>query len=561
MDRIRQLLNHINAQLSVLTVSQRLAIGLCAALVVVSFLWLLQWSTSPQMVPVVTHDFSFDELDAAEQALRTNGVRFEVRGARLYVSPGERHNAQRLVHSAGALPEGSLFDMEAVVTDSNPFQSPEARSYAQNYAKGNELAKIIATSPFVTSAAVIINPVTKRRLGGRTDVPTASVTVTLSLGREMTHEMVEGFAKLVAGAVGGLKPHNVSIIDARTLRSHTLPHPEDAASFDVFAMVKRREEHYRKKILNKLVDIPGLQVAVAVELDTSKRVTQNIKHDTPALKLEKTDTTDQSSATQSAEPGVQANMGQALTGGGQGGSNSSEKSTTENFEPRLTQTETIEQMPFATSKVTATVGIPRSFIIGVFRALHPDVADDPKDDDPAFIAVRDAQVGRVKTSVELIVMAKDPGDVDVDIYPDMEWTAEGSVWSRAPGGAILAQQGATALDTFGAVRTYAPQAGLAVLALVSLFMVMRVVRKTSEVAIGSHRHLAESLSHPEEESVLSIGSAPVGQAEVSEGTLAGKEIDPDSLRLRELEREVSRLVASDPEGTADLIRGWVKGNE
>ena len=181
--------------------SQRLAIGLCAALVVVSFLWLLQWSTSPQMVPVATHDFSFDELDAAEQALRTNGIRFEVRGTRLYVSPGERHNAQRLAHSAGALPEGSLFDMEAVVTDNNPFQSPEARAYAQNYAKGNELAKIIATYPFVKDARVMINEKTKRRLGRSADLPTASVTVTLSGGKEMTPRIVEGFAKLVSGAV------------------------------------------------------------------------------------------------------------------------------------------------------------------------------------------------------------------------------------------------------------------------------------------------------------------------------------------------------------------------
>ena len=68
MERLRQLLSNISAQLSVLTVSQRLAVGLCAALVAGSLLWLLQWSTSPEMVPLVTHDFSYEQLDAAEQA-------------------------------------------------------------------------------------------------------------------------------------------------------------------------------------------------------------------------------------------------------------------------------------------------------------------------------------------------------------------------------------------------------------------------------------------------------------------------------------------------------------
>lgn len=223
MDRLRQLIRQINAQLSVLTVSQRLAIGLCAALAVVSLLWLLQWSSVPDLVPVVTGGFDFDELSTARQQLAAQGIHHEPRGLGIYVRVSDRRNALRVVNEADALPEGSLFDMEAVVQDGNPFQSPQARAYAQTYAKGNELAKIIATSPFVKKASVVLNPATKRRLGERSDVSTASVTVTLAGSREMTQAMVEGFAKLVAGTVAGLKPHNVFITDARTLRSYSLP--------------------------------------------------------------------------------------------------------------------------------------------------------------------------------------------------------------------------------------------------------------------------------------------------------------------------------------------------
>ena len=78
MDRLRQWSNQISAQLSVLTVSQRLAIGLCAALVAGSLLWLLQWSTTPELVPLITQEFTFDELEAAEQSLSSNGIRYEV---------------------------------------------------------------------------------------------------------------------------------------------------------------------------------------------------------------------------------------------------------------------------------------------------------------------------------------------------------------------------------------------------------------------------------------------------------------------------------------------------
>ena len=173
MDRFRQLLSFIGARMSVLSVSQRVAIGLCAALIATSLLWLLQWSTTPDLVPLVTHEFTFQELDAAEVALKGNGIPYNIVGTRLFVRDADRHNALRLLHSADALPEGSLYDMAAVVNDQNPFQAPEQREYAQNYARGNELAKIIATAPFVKKASVIINPKTKRRLGGATDVPTA----------------------------------------------------------------------------------------------------------------------------------------------------------------------------------------------------------------------------------------------------------------------------------------------------------------------------------------------------------------------------------------------------
>jgi flagellar M-ring protein FliF len=117
-------------------------------------------------------------------------------------------------------------------------------------------------------------------------MPTASVAVTLQPGQEINDGMVEGFAKLVAGAVSGLKPQNVSITDVRTGRSYSIPAPEDAAGLDALSLEKKREEHLRAKILGTLADVPGVRVAVRVELDSAKRVTQKIRHDAPQPKME-----------------------------------------------------------------------------------------------------------------------------------------------------------------------------------------------------------------------------------------------------------------------------------
>jgi flagellar biosynthesis/type III secretory pathway M-ring protein FliF/YscJ len=126
MDRLRNLLVLIQTRLAQLTLSQRIAIGMCAALIGISFLWLLQWSTTPEMTPLLTRELSYSELETAEQALRSNGIAFEANGTTLLVREADRHNALRVLHSANALPEGSLFDMAAAVANQNPPSRPNA---------------------------------------------------------------------------------------------------------------------------------------------------------------------------------------------------------------------------------------------------------------------------------------------------------------------------------------------------------------------------------------------------------------------------------------------------
>ena len=312
---------------------------------------------------------------------------------RILVASADRQSAIRVVHTAGALPEGSLFDMAAAVADQNPFRSPGDREYAQNYAKGTELAKIIATYAFVKRAMVIIEPTSKRRLGRESIEPSASVAVTLVANKEMDATLVKGIADLVSGAVAGLKAHNVKITDSRMGRSHNVPHPDDALGADYLGLVKQHEAHLESKIMNMLADIPGLRASVTVDLDTSKRYTQTIDHAKAEPKLETSKTMETSSSQQPTEPGVQANLGQALSAGPAGQSSNTDESETEYFDSKTKKTETIEQMPFSLKSVTATVGIPRSFIVGVYAARFGRDAD-PKDDDAEYSEVRDEQIAR-----------------------------------------------------------------------------------------------------------------------------------------------------------------------
>ncbi len=546
--------------MSVLTVSQRLAIGLCAALVMVSLLWLFQWSTEPELVPLVNYEFSLEEQQAAEDAIRGEGVPYRVVGSRILVRAQDQHNLLRVLHSKDALPKGSLYDMASVVANENPFQSPEQRQFSQNYATGNELAKIIATSPVVRKAAVMINGKRKRRIGGGSDVPTASVNVALTAGTEMTPEMVKGIANLVAGAVAGLKSYNVYITDSKTMRPYSVPRPGDPGSVDYLAIVKKREAHFQSKIMDKLAHIPGLRAAVTVEVDTSRSIKETKTYGEAEPKMESSQTSEQTTGHQPTEPGMQANVGTALTAGPSGTSNTTEETKGEFYEPKLSETETVEQVAFATKRVTAAIGIPQSFVVGVYQAKYPGEADRPADDDPKFVAVRDEQVSKVKTGVERIVMANSPEDVEVDVYPDITWTSEGGGFAITPGGVAAAMVESDSFDAMGLLTSHGPQAGLALMALMSLGMMMRVVKKSSQ-AVGK-RAPSQSIGEdsPEYETILSAGPHPVGQAAASEGFLVGKELDERTLQDKELNDEVARLVGDDIDGAADLIRRWVDGS-
>ena len=113
------------------------------------------------------------------------------------------------------------------------------------------------------------------------------------------------------------------------------------------------------------------------------------------------------------------------------------------------------------------------------------------------------------------------------------------------------------LDPVALARGYGPQVGLLMLAVMSLFMMTRIVRKSSEQLGKSRRGAGQVVDPPDDATILAVGPHAVGQAEVSGSMLAGKEVDAETLRYQEFGEEVSKLVEENPEGAANLLRRWI----
>ncbi len=552
MDRFRQILSKIGVQLGALTVSQRIAIGLCAALVATSLLWLMQWSVAPDLVPLTNYEFNYDELTAAREVLATETGSFKIVGKKIYVTPADRDRLLLKLSSADALPEGSLMSLEELVNNTDPFMSPEQLQLKENYARGNTLAQMMMAYPFVQSAQVIINPKRVRRLGAQqSDEPTASVSVMLKPGTEMEKPLVDTFAKLVSGAVPGLKPYNVNVTDARTGRTHNVPHPDDAGRADLYEMERKREADLKAKIQDALA-IPGLLLAVSVELDPALSSKTIYRHDKPQPRIERT-TADEMTSREGggSETGLQANVGSALTASANGQSSLKEESNTEYFPGNLREEERIQTGTWSIQRVTASISIPRSYISGLVMAR---TGTDAQPRDEELQADREAQIARVKSAVQKIINARNPEDVMVDVYPDMMWQPDGPSWSQPPG-ALAAAGTAQPAGTLDMVRGYGPQIGLGVLALTSLFMMLRIVRKSAGMAASAAA--AAEHDEPDEADSLHIGQQTIGEATLTDGFLTGQEVDEHTLMERQLAQEVSKMVAEDPKSAADLVQRWV----
>lgn len=187
------------------------AIAALALLAVVATIFgLVQAVRSPAMDTLYA---GLDPRAAAEvsAAVEGMGVAVSVTGGTVQVPATDRDRVRMALAAAGLPrngPEGYelLQGLDSFGTTSEMFAATYWR------AKEGELARTILASPGVRSARVhIANPAGRPfQRGAR---PSASVTVTMSYGA-LDNAQAEAMRHLVASAVAGLDPDNVSVIDA-----------------------------------------------------------------------------------------------------------------------------------------------------------------------------------------------------------------------------------------------------------------------------------------------------------------------------------------------------------
>lgn len=286
------------------------------------------------------------------RALDQKGVAYQVVGDTIRVDASQR-DSLRMTLAAEGLPTTGAAGYELLDGLSGFGTTSQMFDAAYWRAKEGELARTIVAAPAIRSARVHIAQAPSQSFQ-RDRRPTASVTVTSSSGA-LAASQANAIRHLVAAAVAGMQPDDVSVIDSVS----GLIAINDTATASGLNGDARSEDLKRniERLLVARVGPGKAIVEVSVEVETDREQITERKFDPQGRVAISSDTEERSnSATQpSDDVTVASNLPEGETGAGaQGKSNSTETRERVNYEVSETQREIIKS-PGALRRISVAV--------------------------------------------------------------------------------------------------------------------------------------------------------------------------------------------------------------
>lgn len=287
-------------------------------------------------------------------ALEGRGVAYEVRGDAIFVDQTVRDQT-RMMLAAEGLPTNSIAGYELLDGLSGFGTTSQMFDAAYWRAKEGELARTILANPYVRSARVHISQGTTSafRRDGR---PTASVTVTTATGT-LSPVQARAFRFLVASAVAGMAPDDVSVIDGQggLVGGTDTEFAQGGTGADRAALLRRSVE----RLLEAHVGVGRAMVEVSVDTVTERETIVERRFDPDgrvAISSEAEERTRNATDTRAAGVTVASNLpdGDAAGGDGKSETRDSETRQVNNYEVSQTQRE-VQRVPGAVRRLSVAV--------------------------------------------------------------------------------------------------------------------------------------------------------------------------------------------------------------
>ncbi|WP_371225010.1 flagellar basal-body MS-ring/collar protein FliF [Roseovarius sp. 2305UL8-3] len=444
-------------------------------------------------------------------ALEQRGVAYDVRGGSIFVESGRRDELRMTLASEG-LPANSSKGYELLDGLSGFGTTSQMFDAAYWRAKEGELARTIVSHPSVSAARVHIAS-TGTNPFQRDVQPTASVALTTNDGG-ITAKHARALQFLVASAVTGLTPEDVSVIDSKSGLIGAVEEAPANTADDRSDAIRQKVE----RLLEARVGAGNAVVEVSVDTITTTESIREKLIDPESRVAISIDTEERSNSASDQGGGdvtVASNLPQGDAGAGD--SSSSETSETRervNYEVSQTERE-VTQVPGAIKRMTVAV-----LVNGTVGTNEAGVETFQPRSDEELSALRELVASAVGFN-------EDRGDVitlktmQFELASPAGTTAEAS-WLNG-----------MAIDIMSIIQA-------AVLAIVALILGLFVVRPL--------------LSRPPEQSLAQLAAPPTAPPSVSQedAPAAAPELTPITGEIDDLTRDPETMaLIGTPSGDAD----------
>lgn len=553
MQALQQIIQRITQQLRTLPANTRWLVGSMAVILVLVLVLVGQMAGRRGMVPLGLTGVSAETRGKVQQHLNAVGVNY-TDSAGDFLVPADQKFAILGRLNENEVITGSDIDYATIVANDNVFRSKYQSRMMERVAKMKALEGMLRAYRDIETAKVILAQPEDQMGIGSANIPlSASVTVKVRSG-PLTQTMADSIGQLVAGAMAGLKPDAVAITDLGSGRSFQARSREAFSAGDYLEYKNATEKLFTQKLEQALAFVPGVIVSVNAVVDTRQTQTRRETVDDPKvgpLESRSREFTSQS-AGGAMEPAIRPNTGASVARSGGSQNTVNESSTVDRTAPVFGGVEKVTQDRKGNPIViNATVGVPRSYVLELYRSEQGDPAAEP--DKATLDATAQAELDKIRNLLRPLVDTTGledtrPGVVEVAMIHDFALP----IVNQAAGiGGPAAGTISGLLASDGLVKNI----GLGALALLSLIMMFLMVRKandrdplpTAEELVGIPPALQA------EESDL------IGEAMEAEQPLEAVELDEQTLRTQQLLNQINGMVQSEPRDAANILQRWMNG--
>jgi flagellar M-ring protein FliF len=541
---LRSMLTGLGDRIRSFSLAQKTLALLAVAVLILGSIALTSWLTKPQYTPLFTGLAATDASSVVSQ-LQTDNVPYQLTdGGDTILVPQANVYAERLKAASAGLPADNTSGYALLDT-----MGVTASEFQQNVtykrAIEGELAKTIMALDGIQTASVQLAIPQETVFADQKKDPTASVFIATKAGVTLTTEQVQGIVHLTSAAVEGMKETDVSVVDSQGDVLSAVGTGATGSASQQASAYQTQTQQAVQTMLDKVVGVGNSTVVVAADMNPNSGTKTTESYSTPtggASPLSESSTKESYSGTGAGSASgttgvlgpdnIAVPSGSASSGTSGDGGYVNESSTKNNSVDKTTENTTIPSGGL--TKQTVSVAINSKVAQGLNMSNITDLVSKAAGVDTS----RGDQVSVQSVSFD-------------------------RAGAKQAAAALKAANAQAATDSmWQTIRTGLLAAGIGIPLLLGLFIATRRGRKQERENIDLGEISAVAGTWPGDAVTKPLALDDVEARRLLESsqpvtapTVQLPSLDGEGATLERKRAEIDALAGSDPDRTAELLRG------